>query len=514
MSPAEIAPGRIGKLTFTVLGPALAYGVAGVLAVAGIWYEFAQIDRNLETVARERGAVLFRLIELTRDWNAEHGGVYVPITPATQPNPYLDDPQRDVVTVDGQRLTKINPAFMTRQISEIAARAQGLQFHITSLKPIRPANDPDSWERESLAHFENGARERISLVGLESGAPVHRYMAPLLVKPSCMKCHSGQGYRVGDIRGGISVSTPAADLLAVRDAQRLRVKWFALIFFAALAGLSHLLIVRARRHYESLWRVTTRQEVLIADRTAELSAANERLVEDARQRERDQRRLAESEARYRTAVESSREGIYLTDGRLILFANQRLSDIFAIPAEDLIGMATLELVHPDDLDRAAGALSRYLGGEQESARLRCRIHHADAAARRVADMEIARLPADDGSGARFLVRVADVTEKLVTEQELQIAAAVFESAAEGVMVTDSDNLILLTLTFDPTHDTPEVMAAYAAQWSPNADTWRFLTGAPADVDRACRLFGVRAFATEGLMDHSLHTVVIGRDGKL
>ena len=308
MSPAEIAPGRIGKLTFTVLGPALAYGVAGVLAVAGIWYEFAQIDRNLETVARERGAVLFRLIELTRDWNAEHGGVYVPITPATQPNPYLDDPQRDVVTVDGQRLTKINPAFMTRQISEIAARAQGLQFHITSLKPIRPANDPDSWERESLAHFENGARERISLVGLESGAPVHRYMAPLLVKPSCMKCHSGQGYRVGDIRGGISVSTPAADLLAVRDAQRLRVKWFALIFFAALAGLSHLLIVRARRHYESLWRVTTRQEVLIADRTAELSAANERLVEDARQRERDQRRLAESEARYRTAVESSREG--------------------------------------------------------------------------------------------------------------------------------------------------------------------------------------------------------------
>ena len=76
------------------------------------------------------------------------------------------------------------------------------------------------------------------------------------------------------------------------------------------------------------------------------------------------------------------------------------------------------------------------------------------------------------------------------------------------------DLILLTLTFDPTHDTPEVMAAYAAQWSPNADTWRFLTGAPADVDRACRLFGVRAFATEGLMDHSLHTVVIGRDGKL
>lgn len=76
------------------------------------------------------------------------------------------------------------------------------------------------------------------------------------------------------------------------------------------------------------------------------------------------------------------------------------------------------------------------------------------------------------------------------------------------------DLILLTLTFDPTHDTPDVMAAYASQWRANPDTWRFLTGAPADVDRACRLFGVRAFATDGVMDHSLHTVIIGRDGTL
>lgn len=75
-------------------------------------------------------------------------------------------------------------------------------------------------------------------------------------------------------------------------------------------------------------------------------------------------------------------------------------------------------------------------------------------------------------------------------------------------------LVLLTLTFDPTHDTPEVMATYARQWNANADTWRFLTGAPGDVERACALFGVHAFSNEGLMDHSLHTVIIGRDGTL
>jgi protein SCO1/2 len=76
------------------------------------------------------------------------------------------------------------------------------------------------------------------------------------------------------------------------------------------------------------------------------------------------------------------------------------------------------------------------------------------------------------------------------------------------------DLVLVTVTFDPVHDTPEVMANYAKQWNANPDTWRFLTGPPEDVDRACALFGVHAFSNEGLFDHSLHTVIIGRDGRL
>lgn len=76
------------------------------------------------------------------------------------------------------------------------------------------------------------------------------------------------------------------------------------------------------------------------------------------------------------------------------------------------------------------------------------------------------------------------------------------------------DLALLTLTFDPVHDTPEALATYARQWNANGDTWRFLTGPVADVERACALFGVHAFSNEGLLDHSLHTAVIDRQGRL
>jgi len=76
------------------------------------------------------------------------------------------------------------------------------------------------------------------------------------------------------------------------------------------------------------------------------------------------------------------------------------------------------------------------------------------------------------------------------------------------------DLVLLTVTFDPVHDAPEVLARYAEQWRADPGSWRFLTGPAAEIQRVCRLFGVYAFPDEGLMDHSLHTVVIDRQGTL
>ena len=74
--------------------------------------------------------------------------------------------------------------------------------------------------------------------------------------------------------------------------------------------------------------------------------------------------------------------------------------------------------------------------------------------------------------------------------------------------------MLLTITFDPERDTPEALASYASRWQANPSGWHFLTGSPADIGRVCGFFGQEAFADEGLMNHSLHTVVIGRTGTL
>jgi protein SCO1/2 len=76
------------------------------------------------------------------------------------------------------------------------------------------------------------------------------------------------------------------------------------------------------------------------------------------------------------------------------------------------------------------------------------------------------------------------------------------------------DLTLLTITFDPVRDQPERLAQYAGQWNANPDIWHFLTGTVPDIKRVCDLFGVDFFPDEGLMNHSSHTALLDRHGRL
>ena len=164
--------------------------------------------RNVQMVkdgVLDRGRALFRQIVLTRRWAAGYGGVYVPKKQGVVSNPWLDHP--DLLAADGSTLTLRNPALMTREISEIGAQSEGYRFRITSLKPLNPANGADPFEQDALLAFEAGVHERWATV-TGSGGKEFRYMGALLAEPSCMTCHAAQGYRVGDVRGGISVRFP------------------------------------------------------------------------------------------------------------------------------------------------------------------------------------------------------------------------------------------------------------------------------------------------------------------
>jgi protein SCO1/2 len=76
------------------------------------------------------------------------------------------------------------------------------------------------------------------------------------------------------------------------------------------------------------------------------------------------------------------------------------------------------------------------------------------------------------------------------------------------------DVVLLSITFDPAHDQPQQLADYAKIWKADPKTWHMLTGSAVDVQSVCRQFGVVAYPDEGLLIHSLHTVIIDRQGNL
>jgi two-component system NtrC family sensor kinase len=190
-------------------------------------------------LAASRGKVLFRTIVATRTWVSSHGGVYVPVTETTRPNPYLAVPDRDVRTIGGRDLTMINPSYMTRLVGEVLG-GEGYTVHITSLKPLRPGNDPDDWERAALQRFEKGSAFEYALTG-PAGGQLFRYMEPLKTEASCLPCHGGQGYKVGNVRGGISIAFPYAPFQqSIRASERRAIATHAIFLALALAILFFL----------------------------------------------------------------------------------------------------------------------------------------------------------------------------------------------------------------------------------------------------------------------------------
>jgi len=179
-----------------------------LLIVSFAWHENTKTRQSYIEIASAEARASYNKDLLYRRWAASHGGLYVPITENSPANPYLKNiPERDIQTPSGKSLTLINPAYMTRQVHEMAAEQYGVKGHITSLKVIRPENAPDAWEKEALNSFEKGETEYKGLTEI-GGTAYLREMYPMVVEEICLKCHAEQGYTVGDIRGGISVSVP------------------------------------------------------------------------------------------------------------------------------------------------------------------------------------------------------------------------------------------------------------------------------------------------------------------
>jgi len=215
---------------------------------------------HVEDLARREARSNFNKDLAFRMWATRHGGVYVPIDARTPPNPGLAHvPERDLVTPSGRKLTLMNPAYILRQMMGEFSEMYGIKGRITSFNLINPDNAPDQWEAAALRRFERGEKEVFEFTDMD-GQPYLRLMRPMMVVSGCLKCHGFQGYKVGDVRGGVGVAVPMQPYLDDFHASvRPRRAILGVIWLLGLGAIATL-VVQVRRRFDEQDRAAAELE--------------------------------------------------------------------------------------------------------------------------------------------------------------------------------------------------------------------------------------------------------------
>ena len=354
-----------------------------LLIGASYFWNALQIERSVTKLAHIEALSHFEKDQIYRRWGALHGGVYVPPTAETPPNPYLKNfKNRDVITTGGMALTLVNPAYMTRQVHELAAAQNGVRGHITSINPIRPENRPDDWEMSALQSFERGQKEALSTAVFD-GEPFLRFMRPLMTEEACLKCHQSQGYKVGDVRGGISITVPLKPFIVIAEGQR----WNLMLAHLLIAGLGLLGIV--------------------------LAAVRLKRFEDG---------LRDSEYRWRFAIEGSGDGVW--DWNVVAddaSYSTRWKTMLGYAEDDILPnhREWVDRIHPDDRTEALAATKNCLEGKTSKYAVEYRLRCKDESYTWVLSRGIVVKRDDDGSPMRMIGTHTDISERKAMEDQVQ-----------------------------------------------------------------------------------------------
>jgi PAS domain S-box-containing protein len=143
-------------------------------------------------------------------------------------------------------------------------------------------------------------------------------------------------------------------------------------------------------------------------------------VRDISRRKAAAKALAESEAKYRKVVENVNEGILVTAGGRILYANPKALALTGLDEQTAMSHPFIEFIHPDDRDRVLSNHMRRIRGEPVENYYQFRVLHRDGKERW---LEISAVLFEWQGAPATLNFLTDVTQRRQTEEDMRSALA-------------------------------------------------------------------------------------------
>lgn len=387
---------------------------AVILAMSILWNVTNKKDHTMQ-VLKTKSLALLNKDEALFLWIVRHEGIYVEPDKELPSDAYSKDTERQdyEITNSGKKLTLISPQHMLQEIMTEYAGFYSVKGHITSLKPLNPANSPDKWEERALKLLNKGVKE-VSEITFSDNRPFFRLMLPLITKKACLKCHSHQGYEEGDIRGGIGIEIPI-DMHLKLEQQHIRVM-----------VISHVLI----------WLIGFIGILFVS----------KKLIKNILKTQLTESSLSKSETEFRLVFEDSNIGMYIVapDGKIIK-ANKKMSEMFGYSTKELQTMDVNSFTHPDDFGISTGFINKALQGELGCSQFTKRYIHKNGSTV-YGHVTTSIIKNSNNSPLYFVSQVQNITEQIHMEEllkkEKDFAERLVNTAQVIILVLDIKGRII------------------------------------------------------------------------
>ncbi len=255
-------------------------------------------------------------------------------------------------------------------------------------------------------------------------------MRPFVTKKPCLKCHAFQGYKEGDIRGGIGVTVPMQPYLSIkRKAINIMILTHSFIWLLGLVCIGFVSFRSSKKRLErkmmveSLKKHQDELEINVKERTFKLTVANEQLNQEIEKRKKITRTLQESEKRFLLAANAAQVGIWDW--------NLKTNDIYLDPKlKSMLGYENQEIsnniydwnrfIYVDDRERVTSELNSYLEEKSPKFESEHRMVHKNGSIR----WFLARgtvMKDSEGKPYRMVGTDTDITNRKRLEESLSTA---------------------------------------------------------------------------------------------
>jgi PAS domain S-box-containing protein len=384
-----------------------------IIILSSFLWNYSLNIKETKEIAEAKANAYFQKDFGFRNWASQLIGVYVPIDERIKPNKYLTKfENREITTPNGDSLTFMNHAYMVHQFFSEYQDSNNIISKLTSFAPSRPESKPDKWELAALEEFSNGVVSKSEFVEIDN-VEYFRMMQPIFLEESCLKCHENSKYKVGDLRGGISLMVPMK--IFWNNSRENRSRIVALYIFLLFAGLFGIYTI-VKRFLIKLEHEETKNKTII-----------------------------EQDERLKLALAATNAGVWdwNIDTREAIF-DDRWAAICGYSLEELepINVDTWnKLCHPEDLVALDEELQRLFAKEMENYVFEIRMKHKNNSWVWVQIRGKVIEWSDDGLNAQRMVGITiDVTNKKEAESQF---LAIMNSLDAGVYVSDMTTYELL-----------------------------------------------------------------------